>query len=320
MSMAADGALARACGSAFLPVSFVVGLLLPPPALADVAPGSALLVHVQPVSAESDWCLRPPATTCGQIVRTATQEGQLEFILFFMKGADGGGCLKSVHTVLTWPWELVAWDVCFASAAWLDESGPAHELYLEWWDDYPLARQGYPVVPVARFVMNVTGPGRFDFAGTSGEAVVAGQDCAPPSYVTYPIQVFAEAGIPCGRLGAQCGYYTRCEPIFHVPQLVLTAPAGGAADTTLNIEVATFMPCSITVDGHVPWLTGSVWYEYGWHLYVHADAAGLTPGTYLTSMEVGTPVTSRCLPTTFIVQGTTSTTRTSWGRVKSLYR
>jgi hypothetical protein len=290
---------------------------------------------VQPVSSGSG-CLSP-ISECAQIVRSTPQDGQLEFVLFFMNGNLGSGdCLERLQTVLSWPpeWELVGGEQCLLHhVVGLEEEGGSlgadgTTLGLDlWWSGHPLGVGYGAVVPLVRLVMNVVGEGRLGFSGP-GEAVLR-SDCQGPTFVTYPVQVFAEAGVQCGHLTAQCGWYTVCEPEFHHPELVLSAPTGGAADTTFSFLVAAYwQTCSLVVDTHTPWCTA--WVEppnmAPWLLHVTADATGLPPGTYETAMEVisSSYGVSRCLPTTFIVEGTTATPPMSWpmswGRVKSLYR
>jgi hypothetical protein len=129
----------------------------------------------------------------------------------------------------------------------------------------------------------------------------------------------------CGHISAHCGYWEYvCEPAFDVPELVLGAVTGGAADSTFVCRVAWpyWFSCPVTVDTHAPWCAASVEFVDEVYRYIHvtADATGLPPGTYVTSIEVGSPSVSRCVPTTFLVEGPTATPTVSWGRVKTLYR
>jgi hypothetical protein len=313
-------------------------LLLAVPGSADIAPESGILVHVQPVSEWGCWSATSDSvdakvlllSDCNQIVRSTTLDGDVEFQLYFMTGALGSSaeelCLESIHTVLTWPpaWQLVSYDACTSCS--LDPSGTTHALDLHWWGDlYPIGDTRDAVVPLARLVMNVVGPGRLDFTSWAGQAVLR-HDCNGPTFLTYPVQVYAEAGMECGHISAHCGYWEYlCEPYFDFSELVLGARTEGAADSTFVIRVAwpQWGWCPVTVETHAPWCSASVEDVDGWQrlLHVTADAAGLTPGTYQTAIEVsGGSDVSRCLPTTFIVEAPTATSPTSWGRVKSLYR
>jgi hypothetical protein len=81
---------------------------------------------------------------------------------------------------------------------------------------------------------------------------------------------------------------------------------------------------SVEIDTHAPWCAATIDSMSSGHAFFHvtANAAGLSPGTYATSIEVFHSVwgVSRCLPVEFVVEGPTATPATSWGRVKSLYR
>lgn len=298
-------------------------------ARADIAPESGLLVHVQPVFGSP---CASPITTCSQIIRSTALEGPVDFRLFFMRGAVGSGSdtlyLRSLNSVLTWPpaWQLSSFEPCFPWYGSLDPDGTAHALDLSLYCFYPpppLGPEG-SVVQVARLVMNVVGPGRLSFA-TMGQAVL-GHNCFGPTFVTYPAQVYAEAGMECGHLSARCGYWDDlCKPVFDVSQLVLGAVTGGTADSALVFQVVwnEWYPCGTTVETRAPWCTAWIEFLDGWtrRLHVTADASGLSPGTYETWVEVeGGADISRCLRTTFIVEGSVATEMPSWGRVKALYR
>jgi len=330
VSTAADRALARACGIALSLSPSFVPLVLPTATFADVAPEAGLLVHVQPVSSGWDWCFMSPITDCHQIVRSTPQDGEVEFLLFFMTGSLGWGsetfCLESLHTVLTWPpaWQLVAFEPCAPDGS-LDPGGTTHALDLSWWGyPYPVGDAQGDVVPVARLVMNVVGPGRLGFTSWAATAELR-HSCSGSTFVTLPVQVYAEAGMECGHISAHCAYWEGfCEPYFDVSELVLRAPTGGAADSSFVLRVGPFWAsCPVTAETHAPWCAASVEFldEEHRRLHVTADASGLSPGMYETRIEVaGGSHVSRCLPTTFIVQEPTATSTTSWGRVKALYR
>lgn len=305
-------------------LSLVVASTLPEPSRADVAPESALLVHVQPVSPGHEWCLSPPVLTCGDIIRSTPLEGQLEFLVCFMAGMVGSGdCLQSLHTQVTWPgtWELVSFEPWWGdeSCGWYgDLDGSALDLW--WYEDRPVVGW-YGVLPVARFVMNVNGPGRFDLYGAAEAVLRVG--CTGATYVTHPWQKFAEAGITCGHPGHTCSFRTEfCVPVFHDPELVLHAPAGGAADSTTLFSFDLY-DCFYEVRPNAPWCTASIETDSPYSkLHVTADAAGLSPATYGTAIELFQPYfgIGRCLPVTFVVEEAIATAPASWGRVKALYR
>jgi hypothetical protein len=322
-----------------------VGGLLPllsDPCRADIAPESGLLAHVQPVSGSCET----PITHCSQIIRSTTAEGPVEFLIFFMRGAyswEGEAiCLVSLDNALSWPeaWQLVEFEPCWGIGS-LNPNGATHALHLEWWgygmDD---VREG--VIPVARLVMNVVGPGRLDIVGHYGQNPVVLQllpygYCSGPTFVTYPVQVYAEAGMRCGYISAHCGYdEERCEAHFEVAELLLSAPSGGVADTSVTFYAYAnlFIPCDMAVDTHAPWC--AAWVDTsqnvtGQRLHVTADAVGLSPGTYETAIELSSdwgPPVARCLPVEFTVEEPIVSVEeeqparwvVSWGRVKAFYR
>lgn len=303
-------------------------LVLPVPTVADIAPEAGHLVHVQPVSGS---CWASSISDCHEIVRSTPQGGEVEFILFFMTGtcASAGEelCLESLHSVLTWPpaWQCIAFEPCAVTGS-LDTGGTTHALDLSWggfgWS-YPIGAAQGDIVPVARLVMNVVGPGRLGFA-RMGHAVLR-HGCFGSAFVTYPAQVYAEAGMECGHVSPHCGYWDdECAARFWVEELRLSAPSGGARDSTVRYSaVGPWYSCPVTIDTHAPWCTAwaeSVAFEES-YLHVTADAAGLTPGIHATAIELAAGGTvSRCLPVTFVVEEATVTSRASWGRVKALYR
>jgi hypothetical protein len=141
--------------------------------------------------------------------------------------------------------------------------------------------------------------------------------------VTYPWQVYGEAGIGCGHPGPTCVFRTLfCVPAFHDPELVLHAPTGGSADSTTLFSFDLY-GCSFTVDTNAPWCTAFIETDNPYSkLHVTADAAALPPATYETAIELYQPYfgVGRCLPVEFIVEGATAMSTPSWGRIKSLYR
>lgn len=269
-------------------------------------------------------------TNCSEVIRSTSRRWQVDFVLYFMRGAMGSGalCLESLHSVLTWPeaWQLVEFEPYIWGSGTLDPGGTTHTLGMDWsYDGYPIGDAQGSVVPVARLRMNVVGPGRLDFASGAHSAVLR-HDCYGSTFVTYPVQVYAEAGMECGHISAHCAYYEGfCEPHFYVEELRLRAPSGGAADSTVRYWAFYWSGlCPVTVDTHAPWCTAwaeSVAYEVA-ELHVTADAAGLATGTYETAIELSAgSTTSRCLPVMFTVdEQPTATASVSWGRVKALYR
>jgi hypothetical protein len=310
--------------------------LLSAPCLADVAPESGLLMHVW-----GDTLI----TDCHEIVRTTSAEGSVTFMLFFMRGAFSWPgqtiCMQSLRSVLAWPetWQLLDfWALGNDDYASLDPDGPTHALHIEWnYFPYEISDEPQGIVPVAVLVMDVTGPGLLGFAGWHGEAGLR-HDCSGTPFVSYPVQVGAEAGIQCGYISPHCGYWDdACQAVFDVPELLLTAQAGAEVDSTVDFWAyyhgAVEYPCPLEVDTHAPWCTAWIDPEYDYreaHLHVTASAAGLEPGLYETEIELYNAYwgAARCLPVDFAVEEASAsvdenppaTPKVTWGWIKALYR
>jgi len=309
------------------------------PCRADIAPESAVLAHVQSVST---WPCYTQITSCNEIIRSTSADGPVEFLLFFMRGAYSWPgetiCIRSLDSGLSWPetWQLVAFEPC-GWGAWgsLGASGPVHSLHIEWnYDDYEISELPGGVIPVASVVMNAAGPGWLDLVpdwGPPGGQVELQRNCSGSTFTTYPVQIDAEAGMQCGYVSAHCGYRENaCLAVFEVPELRLSVPLGGAADSTVGFWAYMWynpeLLCDLEVETHASWCTAWIdpLYEIGLaHLHVTADAAGLPPGMYETDIELSNAHhgVSRCLPVAFDVEGSpTAVWPASWGRIKALYR
>ena len=234
------------------------------PSRANVAPESGLLAHVQSVSGTCETTI----TDCTQIVRSTTAEGEVEFILFFMRGAFAWPgeslCIQSLHNELSWPeaWQFVSFEVCGYGNGSLGTGGTTHPLDLSWYW-YSISDQPNGVIPIARLVMNVVGPGQLDFASHyGGNPVVLQQNCYGATFNTYPVQVFAEAGVTCGHVVPHCAYHEfECTASFQISELGLIAPSGSAADSTIEFWAPSVNPyalCPLNVDTHASWCTAYI--------------------------------------------------------------
>ncbi len=327
-------------GSCLGTVTAAALALLAAPCLADVAPESGLLAHVEPFSPYPYWPCYTQITSCTEITRSTSAEGSVVFLLFFMRGAYSWPgqtiCIRSLETQLTWPetWQLVDYQVCSSWCTWftLGSQGPVHPLRIEWYPGQePISELPGGVIPVAYLVMNVAGPGWLDFVSGWGQAELE-LDCLYGStFLTYPVQIGAEAGMQCGYVSAHCGYRENaCLARFEVPELRLSASLGGAADSTVNFWAYQYynpeLLCSLDVDTHAPWCTAWIdpVYELGRaYLHVAADASGLQPGIYETDIELSNTywAVASCLPVQLDVGGgSTPVSPATWGRIKALYR
>jgi hypothetical protein len=308
-----------------LAVSSMLGIASTP-GVADIAPESGLLAHVQTVSGTCETSI----TDCEGINRSTSQDGPVEFLIFFMRGdicLNQPVCLQHLEDRLSWPpaWQVLEFEACGPGYGGLDPSGT---LSIDWYYWYEIGGARTDVLPVARLVMNVVGPGRLDIVGAYQQSyVVISPNCSGSTVVTHPsAKFYAEAGMSCGHINSHCLWGDLCEPMFLVSELCLSAPAGGCADSTVGFTTRTaiwWQTCPIAIDTHAPWCTAWVEGDYGVRsLHVTADAIGLPPGIHETAIElanIGVGV-SRCLPLVFTVEESMATSPGSWGRVKALYR
>jgi hypothetical protein len=282
-------------------------------------------------------------TMCDEIVRTTRAEGSVTFVLFFMRGAYSWPgqtiCMTSLDNELAWPetWQLLDfWALGYNGFGWLDPDGPTHALHIEWnYSPYEISDEPQGIVPVAVLVMDVTGPGKLDVVARYGQnPVELLHGCGGSPFVTYPVQAYAEAGMQCGYISYPCGTWVQgyqCEPHFEVPELLMSAPAGAPADTTVDFwatyQYWTEDLCPLAVDTHASWCTAWIdpEYEFGHaHLHVTANGDGLAPGLYETAIELTADAywgVARCLPVEFTVEENQSpATPMTWGRIKALFR
>jgi hypothetical protein len=298
-------------------------LTLPLPSAANILPESALLVHVQPVG---EGCATP-ITTCDQIEDTAAGLGTWEFLLYFMpihwQQAGEPIEIRSVDCELVWPegWQFLDGEVCDFYGGELNLSAPPYHFYYDYspyyWGCPDLPIGYHEVFLVARFVFNVTEPGRFGFASTWDNTVSL--DCETP-FPSYAKGCFAEVAQPCEFTHIPCAYGPTCGIGFDPDALVLHAAPGGTA--TAEVELYTDLCMLQGLVSLADWLDVEQravdWIEY--HLTVTADATGLAVGTYESWVRASAETIGRCLPVTFIVGETTPTQPLSWGRIKALYR
>jgi hypothetical protein len=290
------------------------------PSQSNVVPESALLMHVQPVSGTCET----PLTACHDITISTHADGQLEFLMFFMRGTLFPGepvVLWSIETTVYWPdsWQLVDFDPCWGYGS-LDPEGETHALELAWSGGYQVSDEDSGIIPVARLVMDVSGEGWLHPG--FGTAQVW-HDGTP--YISYPAWTGAAAGLQCGHYQPRCAYGEfSCMPHFHVDELILNAVAGSIADTTISFNYHPPVGCYWSVDTHAPWCDAWAWSppdDSDGHLRVEADATGLAPGIYETAIEVYFGWGSHCLPIVFMVElGPVATETRSWSHIKRMYR
>lgn len=301
---------------------------------ANVLPESAILVHVQPVS--GDGCATA-ITHCSEIVRSTTESGLLEFQVYFYPVAyqEEHHPIRRMVTDLTWPaaWQLVSWEACGGGAGSLVPIEQGRRLTIDWPSCAAIPGQMFLA---ASFVMNVQGPGRFDFVDP-----FHGNDvrlrCDAGVFDAYAFGFDAEASMDCEFTTADCASPEHCAPRFERAEIVLAAPQGGAANgsTLLESRSYAYQLCPMEIDTRAAWATAEVIPHDDWPwnglLLVTADAGELDPGVYETQVQLYAPWNdiARCVHVVFEVESTVSVPNDdsppssrdgSWGRVRALYR
>jgi hypothetical protein len=279
-----------------------------------------MMLHVQPVSGSCETSI----VVCDDVVRTTSEDGPLEFLLFFQpiywQQQEEEVTIWRLHTTLTWPenWQLIEFDPCRGEGT-LDPDGPEHALDIEWspWPcpDLPIGNHG--VFLVARIVLDVAGPGRLCYGLHPANQVDLG--CWDDYSTSYAEGLYAEAGLDCEYSRDTCLHHN-CYPDFHDPELRLTAPPGGVAQGRATFS--SYRCGDLTVDPRADWATATIEgidVETS-ELVVTADATGLPLGTYETWIQVADNWVARCLHVVFTVEALTPAPATSWGNVKLIYR
>lgn len=311
---------ALAIGVLFVPLSFL-------PAGANVIPESAILIHVQPVSEVS---CATEITQCSQIVRSTTEQGRLEFLLFvypIMYEELHYGILD-LNTLLTVPdaWTISDWELCGGGFGYLFDQGNGYALHIEWPECPTISGQ---IMLVARLVIDVNGPGRLGFADPYGNPIRL--RCEDP-LTAHAFGADAEAGMGCEINTYQCGQPEYCTPDFSEAGLNLVAHAGESAAEELRFH-ASVEWCYFSASSEAPWLEASVaWVPEDWEycLQVTADAGDLAPGSYQAQIQVTdlNDNVTRCVEVLFEVLESSSVAdpespaveARTWGRIKGGYR
>lgn len=308
---------------------------LPQPATANVLPESAILIHVQDVSEQA--CVTA-ITHCDQIIRTTTEQGLLEFLLFFYPvayEAQHYGILE-MTTSLTIPgaWQIVGWAPCTGGLGDLSYDGSSYPLHLSWPDCPTIAGQ---LLLVARVLVDVRGPGRMDFEDPYNNEVRL--RCEAP-FTSIALGVDAEAGMDCEFTRHECARGEYCTPVFSQVELQLEAPAGGSDEGELPFTAMPAVPgfpCGLSASSGAAWASAAIvqdWPEWAYRLVVTADAASLEAGSYETWIQVvgtsygGVEIAARCIQVLFEVRqgasvlapGIPVVERRSWGWIKESRR
>lgn len=300
------------------------------PCLANVAPESAILIHVQPVSGTCETTI----TNCSEMVRTTNEEGLLEFFIFFFKSFswwDQQLCIHSLQADLVWPesWQYIDFDPCSGSG-WIEPTGSTHLLEMSWWNTM-IPDEPAGVFLVGRIILNVRGPGRLDFVNLIANPVelvdAAQSGCWGTPFVTQAVGVDAEAGMDCEYTTMNCAGHEVCVAEFFEPELVLSALTGGVAHGQVEFWAENYMGelCDLAIDTRADWAEAEIEYSSPGHAYlqVTADASGLYMGVYQTEIQLSEELyfhVARCLPVVFTVENPTPGRRASWGWIKSIYR
>lgn len=300
------------------------------PALANVAPDAALLIHVQEPGGGCD-----ALTSCSAVENRREQLGQVEFLLLFNARTLQSGAepldIYRFRTDLVWPesWELLDGWWCSGATGSLDWAGAGpHALDLHFSPCAELPRTWDGVFPLLRLIFDADVPGRIG-AESYWDGALAELGCPPTSFTESAAVCFAEVGFACDYQEFTCGYSSPCGASFADTELQLSALPGGSAQAETELTVGDL--CSwVQVETLANWLDVAVSEIEPDHyrLLVTADATALPPGDYDSWVRALLPQRGRCLPVAFRVQDPTGVQElpagqaqeTSWSRVKALYR
>jgi len=301
-----------------------------PLALANVAPETALLIHVQQ---PGDGC--DAVANCTAVANRTEQLGQVEFLLLFSARELQSGSepleIYSFHTDLVWPesWVFVnGWWCSGATGSFDWEGAGPHALDMQFWPCAELPQTWDGVFPLARLIFNTDVPGRIGAESYwDGASAVLG--CPPSSFTVSTAVCFAEVGFACEYNEFSCGYSSPCGASFADTQLELSALPGGSAQAETELTIGDL--CGwFQVETLADWLDVGVTEIEPDHyrLLVTADATDLPPGDYDSWVRALLPQRGHCLPVAFRVQDPTGVEElpagqaqeTSWSRVKALYR
>ena len=278
-------------------------------------------------------------TRCEDVVQHTTDTGQLVFdayyypLLYLYNEPEGLG-IESLTATFTWPaeWGFVqAYEPIDDGYGSLQPWGDGYRLV---WSFYgcPVITLDDPLLFIGRFVLNVTGPGRF-------ECEIGGDVDTCPDGGTIPESGYgsAQAGVGCSFCDESCELTMPSWADLTPEELPIEAQQGNDASGSFSVMVNDMAPPqTISFETDVDWLD----FEWSWvdhyliELEVTAHTSGLEPGLHSARVRSVTEDCTGCAwvrltvlpsaqgveeepgdqPPKPIDEGNT------WGLIKALYR
>jgi hypothetical protein len=295
--------------------------------LANPLPSGLIFVHVQPPV--ENFCEIDPITTCEEIVQYTDATGVLEFDLYIMVPFAIPMTYYGLETALEWPagWVLLGWEPCHGGEGWFDPIGSGGNLNIIWANCPQTENE---VFLAARFIMDVTGYGKFGTSGY-GDATVT-FDCPPDDYSEIIFMTSAEAGVVCSYCYAPCDFSSACRPVPDPAELHLTIVQGESSESQIHVPVqggGLMSPCMPSFVTTADYMTVT-YEELGWNDYMvtlTVNTEGLATGFHQAWFRaedtcVGcTEVIVEVLPPVNAVPGDQpgQPELSTWGAMKALY-
>jgi len=288
------------------PVLFA--LLLGAPASANPIPMGAAMVDVSPAVRI--------VSSCDELAQHSFDSGPLYFTVYayprYFYALMGEYGIGSMTGAFSWPegWSLL--DVQLLTEGTLEPSGPnGFE-----WPDCPQYTDPLTLIPMARFLLDVTSEGRLMAACEDVLLCYPGEEPFPEGFwgVGY-------AGLECAYCDTRCDLRLSNEIAMNPEVLELTADEQGHAVGEIEADLYWWNTQEFYAHATEDWLTTVTQMidDDEFLIVVTADGSSLGPGVH-EGFVVGESGCVKCSRVIFTVLQPTATESTSWGRVKTLYR
>jgi hypothetical protein len=280
------------------------------PAVANPSAESGVFTHVQVT--DPQFCSENGITSCWMIDQYASENGTMDFALFFQPWLLIGASIHQLRADINWPagWQYVGTEACLGEIETvLGDDGVS--LICTFPEGAALADNFFLI---GKITLSVAERGYFNIYEMD--------------YNTYDdewfwcIGVDARAGYDCPGCSYSCDDEDQCTPYFDQSDLNLTAIEGETAVAEFHGSSAGDSYCDIYFTTEFDWIeleaeeTGDASYD----VTVTANAADLAPGLYEGWITGTTPSCSVCRYVIFEVLSLSPIEETSWGQIKTDYR
>jgi len=297
------------------------------PVVANPVPPSLLLLHVQPE--DPQHCAPLDVHHCEDLTQVTHASGDLEFIVYLQRGDPDPTPIAQADFTLRWGsgWVPLELESCTDAEYSYELFGNELILHFEW-PDCPVFP---PFQPICKLAVAVQEGGCLEVSGNPS----VDWGCVPNIWREYPMVGKAQAAVDCDyACFFDCDGGEPCEPHLAPAELEIQLPQGGNTQEVLQSVIAPYHNgCDLEVDATEPWIaleviqTSPTRHE----IHVSVDAAGMAPGEYDAWIRATSQARDCCPVHLTVTPGAQSlpedealpadeTTRTTWGRVKDLYR